>query len=77
MTETRGISKRLINFVLVLMIRELLRGYEPHPYPIMKLKEFWKAFLDGTETLMFSRLCDDIMILQLYRFKTYIVVPRS
>jgi len=30
MTETRRISKRLINFVLVLMIRELLTGYEPH-----------------------------------------------
>jgi len=44
MTETRRISKGLINFVLVLMIRELLTGYEPHSYPIMKLKGILDSF---------------------------------
>ena len=45
MTETCRISKRLINFVLVLMIRELLTGYEPHSYPIMKLQRILEIFL--------------------------------
>ena len=44
MTETRRISKRLINFVLVLMIRELLTGYEPHSYPIINLEGILESF---------------------------------
>jgi len=44
MTETRRISKRQINFVWVLMIRELLTGYGRHSYPIINLIGILESF---------------------------------
>ena len=44
MTETRRLSERLMKSVLLLMIRELLTGYEPHSYPIIKLKGTLESF---------------------------------
>ena len=43
----------------------------------LSTKEFSKAFREGTEALMLSRLCGETMILQWYRFKTSIFVYPS